>query len=226
MRYTTKSKMSVFPKYIAIKRSKGFKVYQNTVVRETDVTVNDLTRGHDMTIIYVTKLKSRETTVNTTLVMSHKRPEPYTCSWTHSGLNLNIRVGSDTDLVEVPVLNFNGEMSEILPHAADYLIYTNPNYVDEFARPKYPAAPITNLTIPVAPVVNEVTIPRHVKILIVEDALRRNEMCPVMFEPITKQNAAVTNCGHVFTLSGINTWLSSSQSKGLCPMCKQCCHVV
>jgi hypothetical protein len=146
------------------------------------------------------------------------------------GINaLYLNGESDTFVRGLPLIKhcpYNGEMSEILPHAADYLIYTNPNYVDEFARPKYPAAPITNLTIPVAPVVNEVTIPRHVKILIVEDALRRNEMCPVMFEPITKQNAAVTNCGHVFTLSGINTWLSSSQSKGLCPMCKQCCHVV
>jgi len=218
--------MSVFPKYIALKRSKGFKVYENTVVREEGFTVNDLTRGHDMTIIYVTKLKSHESVVNTTLVMSHKRPEPYTCTWTHSGIDLNIRVGSQTDLVQVPVLNFNGEMSDILPHAAEYLVYTNPKYVDEFVRPKYPEAPVTNLTIPVAPVVKEVTIPRHVKILIVADALRRNEMCSVMLEPITKENAAVTNCGHVFSLTGINTWLSSSQSKGLCPMCKQCCHLV
>jgi len=226
MGYTSKSKMSVFPKYIALKRSKGFKVYQNTVVREAGFTVNDLTRGHDMTIIYVTKLKSHECVVNTTLVMSHKRPEPYTCTWTHCGIDLNIRVGSQTDLVQVPVLNFNGQMSDILPHAAEYLVYTNPKYVDEFARPKYPEAPVTNLTIPVAPVVKEVTIPRHVKILVVADALRRNEMCSVMLEPITKENAAVTNCGHVFSLTGINTWLSSSQSKGLCPMCKQCCHVV
>jgi len=226
MGYTSKSKMSVFPKYIAIKRSKGFKVYENTVVREEGFTVNDLTRGHDMTIIYVTKLKSTQTTVNTTLVMSHKRPEPFTCTWTHSGIDLNIRVGSVIELVQVPVLNFNGDMTEILPHAAEYLVYTNPKYVDEFARPKYPEAPVTNLTIPVAPVVKEVTIPRHVKILVVADALRRNEMCSVMLEPITKENAAVTNCGHVFSLTGINTWLSSSQSKGLCPMCKQCCHVV
>jgi hypothetical protein len=226
MGYTSKSKMSVFPKYFAVKRSKGFKVYQNTVVTQAGFTVNDLTRGHDMTIIYVTKLKSHETVVNTTLVMSHKRPEPYTCTWTHSGIDLNIRVGSTVDLVQVPVLNFNGEVSEILPHAADYLVYTNPKYVDEFARPKYPEAPVSTAAIPVAPVVKEVTIPTHVKILIVADALRRNEMCSVMLEPITKENAAVTNCGHVFSLTGINTWLSSSLSKGLCPMCKQCCHVV
>jgi hypothetical protein len=226
MGHTSKSKMSVFPKYFAVKRSKGFKVYENTVVTQTGVTVNDLTRGHDMTIIYVTKLKSHETIVNTTLVMSHKRQEPYTCTWTHSGIDLNIRVGSNIDLVQVPVLNFNGEVSDILPHAADYLVYTNPKYVDEFARPKYPEAPVSTAAIPVAPVVKEVTIPRHVKVLIVADALRRNEMCSVMLEPITKENAAVTNCGHVFSLTGINTWLSSSLSKGTCPMCKQCCHVV
>jgi hypothetical protein len=224
---------AIFPKYIAIKRTQGFKVYENTVNGATPGNqANHLKRCHSIYIAYITTYTDHVTGVNkTSLITSDKKSQPVLCTWTHTGIDLNIRVGDKELLDSVPVIEFSEDMKDVLPHASDYVIYKNANYARSYVQHQYyPAAPVvsTEYDIPVAPVVanNVLSIPKHVKALIIADIVSRKESCPVLFEPITTTNAAVTNCGHVFTLSGISTWLSSSQSKSQCPVCKQCCHLV
>jgi len=226
---------TIFPKYIAIKRSQGFKVYENTVSGTTPGNqVNDLMRCHSMSIVYITAYTDHVSGVRKiSLITSHKKSQPVSCSWTHTGMDLNIRVGDKQLLDSVPIIEFIEDMKDVLPHASDYITYKNPNHAESSVQHQhYPAATVVpflpHVQIPVAPVVADtvLSIPKHVKTLIIADVVARKESCPVLFEPITTANAAVTNCGHVFTLSGISTWLSSSQSKSQCPVCKQCCHLV
>ena len=66
-------------------------------------------------------------------------------------------------------------------------------------------------------------LPAHVAKLILADAISKNEDCPISCEPITLANGSVTSCGHVFCKSSLDDWLSTSASKGACPVCKQTC---
>ena len=67
--------------------------------------------------------------------------------------------------------------------------------------------------------------PTHVKQILIEDAIRKEESCPISYEKITLENAMITSCGHIFQEKAIKSWLSSSSSKGECPLCKQPCSL-
>ena len=88
----------------------------------------------------------------------------------------------------------------------------------------------TSVALPVAssvalPVASSVvkSLPSHISKIVIADAIRKNESCPISCDDITELNATVTPCGHVFTKAAIQSWLSSPASKGLCPVCKQSC---
>jgi len=66
-------------------------------------------------------------------------------------------------------------------------------------------------------------IPLHVRKLVIEDAIRKAEVCSISFEPITMKSV-VTSCGHVFQEESIQKWLSNSSNQ-CCPMCKQTCCI-
>jgi hypothetical protein len=72
---------------------------------------------------------------------------------------------------------------------------------------------------------NPTSIPVHVVKIIVADAIRRNESCPISCDDITQENAAVTSCGHVFTKTAIRTWFESPSSRNMCPVCKRVCTI-
>ena len=76
-----------------------------------------------------------------------------------------------------------------------------------------------------APVPVTLVLPIHVKKLIITEAIRNNEACPITSEEITMENAAVTSCGHVFTKGAIQHWLSMASSNNLCPICKIRCSI-
>ena len=59
--------------------------------------------------------------------------------------------------------------------------------------------------------------PRHLigPVLAHADATKAN--CPISLEPITKENATVTSCGHVFQTEALDQWLTQST---ICPECR------
>jgi hypothetical protein len=67
-------------------------------------------------------------------------------------------------------------------------------------------------------------IPLHVRKIVLEDAIRKAEVCSISFEPITMKSL-VTSCGHVFQEEAIQKWLSNPSSNRLCPICKQTCCI-
>jgi len=74
-----------------------------------------------------------------------------------------------------------------------------------------------------APAIRQSSLPPHITKIVLADAIKKNEVCPITSENITEVNATVTCCGHVFTTSAIRHWLSLSSSRGECPICKQKC---
>jgi SUMO ligase MMS21 Smc5/6 complex component len=63
-----------------------------------------------------------------------------------------------------------------------------------------------------------------VKAILIEVAVSKGDSCPISMNPITKENAAVTSCGHVFDRDSIAQWLASSDRHG-CPNCREHCVV-
>jgi hypothetical protein len=63
-------------------------------------------------------------------------------------------------------------------------------------------------------------LPAHVANIVLGDAISKNEVCPISSEAITRENASVTSCGHVFCKDSLETWFNI---KDECPVCKQTC---
>jgi len=89
------------------------------------------------------------------------------------------------------------------------------------------ASPVASpVAVPVAspiPVAVKKGLPPHVANIVLADAISKNEICPISSETITRENGSVTSCGHVFCKESIDRWLSTRDSKGMCPVCKQVC---
>ena len=90
------------------------------------------------------------------------------------------------------------------------------------AAPMPMPAPMAS-PMPISAPIKSYSLPPHITKIVLADAIRKNEVCPITSEDITETNATVTPCGHVFTTSAITHWLGLPSSKGLCPVCKQKC---
>ena len=59
--------------------------------------------------------------------------------------------------------------------------------------------------------------PRHLIAPVLAHAEANKAICPISLEPITKENATVTSCGHVFQTEALATWLTDHT---ICPECR------
>lgn len=59
-------------------------------------------------------------------------------------------------------------------------------------------------------------LPPHVVSLLIKEAI--GTPCPITMEPITKDTAAVTACGHVFDREGLQNWYATGHNT--CPQCR------
>ena len=133
---------------------------------------------------------------------------------------------------------FINEKENVYSYTAAYIYTSDPNSDEntfEIPAPVYvddsiPIAPVASLApAPVAvaapvPVAAPVaSLPPHITKIVLADAIRKNDVCPITSEDITETNATVTPCGHVFTTAAIAQWFSIPSSNGLCPVCKQKC---
>ena len=60
-------------------------------------------------------------------------------------------------------------------------------------------------------------LPKHVQIILKEEAIRTKKDCPITMNPITLENSSVTLCGHIFTTEALRTWLETNTN---CPECR------
>ena len=241
IQYTIKSnKMSTFPKYIAVRRTKGYKVYKNVVTNG----VNVLSKTQNLYICLLSNFTS-DNAMHTSSVRSDAASNETSTNWSYTGDQLRVHINQDGEYINLPVIDFRGDTG-FLPRASDYLEFSS-RYVPKVSSPGPDSYPSASGDLPIAPVVSRpssspvvaaqvakptpsassaYTFPPHVKNIIISDSIRRGDICPILSETLTENNAVVTTCGHVFTSNGINTWLSLSRSNNQCPVCKHVCHLV
>lgn len=82
-----------------------------------------------------------------------------------------------------------------------------------------PQEPQNRMPVPTAPAaVSAPKIPAFVAEIIKRDAIRNKDTCAITLDEFTEDTkTVVTPCFHIFTRSGLCTWL---ESKHLCPTCK------
>lgn len=71
----------------------------------------------------------------------------------------------------------------------------------------------------VQPMNNQTKIPNHIFRVYLQDAITRNEVCPITMEPLT-MNAGLTNCGHLFNKDALLMATRGSPNCSLCPICR------
>lgn len=81
--------------------------------------------------------------------------------------------------------------------------------------------PIVSI-LPLTDCSNTSTIPPYVIELIKKDAVKNDETCPILYDPLTMDNSVVTSCFHTFSKTGITEWLKNNSA---CPKCRQKCTV-
>jgi hypothetical protein len=60
-------------------------------------------------------------------------------------------------------------------------------------------------------------LPKHVEDVLLANAVRTKQDCPIAMEPITQENGSVTSCGHIFTKDALANWL---RDRNTCPECR------
>jgi hypothetical protein len=64
--------------------------------------------------------------------------------------------------------------------------------------------------------------PQYVVNLMVSDAIVKGETCPILYDPLTKENTVVTSCFHLFSREAFADWRKKSKE---CPKCREECVV-
>ena len=75
---------------------------------------------------------------------------------------------------------------------------------------------------PSAPPALPPALPRHIADLVLAKAEADGQTCPITMEPIRRNTASITSCGHIFQTEAIREWL---QTRYTCPDCRQPCRV-
>jgi hypothetical protein len=80
----------------------------------------------------------------------------------------------------------------------------------------------TRVSVPLTGCSTISTIPSYVIELIKQDAVKKQETCPILYDSLTMDNSVVTSCFHTFSKTGITQWLKNNSA---CPKCRQKCTV-
>lgn len=78
-------------------------------------------------------------------------------------------------------------------------------------------------TAPPAPVAQaQPTMPQHVVNTFIDAEIARGTVCPISQEPLTRDTACLTPCGHVYSFDEVAHWIQGGHS---CPECRAACSV-
>ena len=64
--------------------------------------------------------------------------------------------------------------------------------------------------------------PKYVQDIIIKDFISKGNMCPIAFEELTEETAALTSCYHVFNKNMVLEWVIQHKT---CPSCRKECVV-
>jgi hypothetical protein len=243
--------MENLPEYFAIKNS-GFLVKDTYCVYQTSAYQSGLTYYRMTSVLWPVQDASLQTLTHFTHIPGNKEVLTrkwnsfiYTPShWSHTGVEIEMTKPNGSQIC-IPVLKIP---ENILPYNNKRMVptqsiqYTCLRRGIDIPAKLWTTDPAESLNdipmVPIAPPVypapvysppvksdSEKSLPPHVKKLLISEAIRNKEPCPISSEDITQTNASVTSCGHVFVSTEIKKWLSMAASKDLCPVCKQKCSL-
>jgi hypothetical protein len=230
------------PKFFGIQFMNRYRIYTSAVTRlSSDVEINVLSPEDKVEAGALTIRLSNDREKECTIRKWNDNAN-YSClKWSLSGSSLQIKLqsGARTDC---PILQVDDK--SCLPYNSCVFYPTREIFAEDeefqhttvqtpwicqggacppMAMPVPLAMPVPR-SVPVAvPMASPMTLPVHVVNLILADAISKNEACSISSEPITRENAKVTPCGHVFQRVSLDRWFATPASKGLCPVCKQKC---
>jgi hypothetical protein len=139
---------------------------------------------------------------------------------------VNERLHSNGDRIPVIRISPSSTTLPLMPSYAFVPITTN-NTVQAPPVPVAPpvappAVPPVNITVtrkyPIS------TIPQHIVLSLLRDAVMQEEVCPITSENIDVANGAVTSCFHLFEKNAILQWLLMPSSQDKCPVCNCPCN--
>jgi hypothetical protein len=217
------------PKYFALRVSDGFKLFTSCIFRSHQ-DINILSSLEYRTI-YFTSSVSKPKTTYSSITRKWYGGDTVLVNWTNEGSEVAISYSGDSVIKYIPVIIFIKCTHGILPsgvhiqiprssvvhHKDTEDIYEDPEIydTDPFLSNTSPSA-VVSVTLPGR-------LPKHVTAILIDHCIRQKDTCPISGEDIVAEKASVTSCGHVFDTASISRWLSSSESRSLCPSCKQAC---
>ena len=146
---------------------------------------------------------------------------------------VNERLHSNGDRIPVIRISPSSSTLPLMPSYAFVPITTN-NTVPAVPVPAVPvpAVPVPAVPVPAVPPVNLtvtrkypiVTIPQHIVLSLLRDAVMQEEVCPITSENIDVANGAITSCFHLFEKNAILQWLLMPSSQDKCPVCNCPCN--
>jgi len=227
------------PKFFGIQFMNRYRIYTSAISRlSSDVEINVLLPEDKVEAGALTIRLSNDREKECT-IRKWNENDNYKClKWSLSGSFLQIKLQSG-DRTDCPILLVDDK--SVLPYNSCVFYPTREvfaeDYNEEFEEFENTTVPTPWLCLggacppvamPVAmasprPVASPVALPAHVVNLILADSISKNEACSISSEPITRENAKVTPCGHVFQRVSLDRWFATPASKGLCPICKQKC---
>ena len=232
--------LSNLPALIAIQEesesARGYKLYDSRLYYNGNEYINILApiENYDLEAVY--KYESEMQPHFRSLIRKWFCGAVTSSEWTYTDYELSVKDSGSDNMIRVPVISVLTNAADTLPDDSrvitkadnnieliefasmydDPLIYTSDPYCRAIAPPTAPPMH----TIPI------VTIPQHIKHIVIQDAIRKGDSCIISFNDITEENASLTSCGHVFTREAIQKWFSQPSSNGCCPLCKQPCQLV
>ena len=144
---------------------------------------------------------------------------------------VNERLHSNGDRIPVIRISPSSSTLPLMPSYAFVPITTN-NTVPAVPVPAVPVPAVPAVPVPAVPPVNVtvtrkypiVTIPQHIVLSLLRDAVMQEEVCPITSENIDVANGAVTSCFHLFEKNAILQWLLMPSSQDKCPVCNCPCN--
>lgn len=139
---------------------------------------------------------------------------------------VNERLHSGGDRIPVIRISPSSSTLPLMPSYAFVPITTNNNVQAPpvVPVPVVPPAQIPPVNLTVTRKYPISTIPQHIVLSLLRDAVMQEEVCPITSENIDVANGAVTSCFHLFEKNAILQWLLMPSSQDKCPVCNCPCN--
>lgn len=241
------------PKFFCVENSGYYKIYMNSIYKSSATLDREVSViwPQDNILARTMTIKLRNDQDKTTTYRKWNGKDYIMMSWSFTGSSIDMDLNDRHITISCPIIQVSDRTMlpfntcsvkpsrEMFQDEDDHSNYqvadiferdpNSPEYITPFPQriPTAQAVVSRSVASPsvasLVPSNNRKGLPPHVAKLILADAISKNEDCPISCDKITMENGSVTSCGHVFCKSSLDHWLSTSASKGACPVCKQTC---